>query len=297
MTKGLRSLIAVVGLVWLALPTPALAQTYFWWTVADERGEIYTGQNVQCSVFRPNIHAAIVLHTTSAQTAGGQSPIFSDIDGRLHFYSSSSAPVDITCYYAHGGQAQVNTFRSTDHKIIIPRQSGLKVSRFSVANGATATNVNSGITLPQGAVVRDVLIQNLNPDGRTTTYHISVGFGGNHAVAANVDALVSVQALTSPDEWLRPHIIRAAGALGGGAGLANHRGVALSDYHAQIYAGASGTGMPYYVERQYLIHVASGLDVMYAVNVPGVTNGGARLHVFIIWSQYHSGLNRLGLTN
>lgn len=286
-------------------PASVVAQGpfYFWWLVQDERGEPFTGQNVQCSVYRPNTHTAAVIHTSSTLTAGGSSPLFSDANGKLHFYSASDAPVDLTCFYAHGGQAEINRFRTTDHKIVLPRQSGTKISRFSVTNSTTATNQSSGITLPQGALVRDVIIQNLAPDGRTTTFHISVGFAGNHAVAANVNALVDAQALTSPDEWLRPHLVLAAGSYGIIA-AGNHRGVALSQYHNLVCLGGvcSGLttvgGISTYRETPYLIHVASGLDVTYAINVPGVTNNsGARLHVFIVWQQFHTGINRLGRNN
>lgn len=263
----------------LAVPGPAQAQTYFWWQVVDERGEAYTGQNVQCSVFRPNQHAAAVIHTSSALTSGGASPLFSDVNGRVHFYASFSDPVDVTCYYAHGGSAQVNRLDRFTHKIVIPRQQGLRVSRFSVTNATAATNQAAGITLPAGAVVRDVVIQNLAPRG-VGTYHVSVGFAGNHAVAANVNALVNTQALTSPDEWIRPH----ASVMTAGGNVASHRGVAL-EYHVSGYR----------VERPYMVHVASGLDVTYAVD-PGTT-AGARVHVYIIWSQYHTGINRLGLTD
>ena len=284
-------------------PTSVLGQTtgayYWWWTVTDERGEVYTGQNVSCSIFRSNTHAATVLHTSSTLTAGGNSPLFSDVNGKLHFYANFSTPIDLTCYYANGGSAMINGFRQGDHKIQVPRQQSMKISRFSVNNTSTATNQSSGITMPQGAVIRDVIIQNLNPDGRTTTYHISVGFAGNHAVSANVDALVSIQALTSPDEWLRPHVVAGtAGAVAGLLAAGNHRGAALSTFHTQVYAGASGTGISLYRERPYLVHVASGLDITYAVNVPGIiNNSGARVHVYILWEKMHTGINRSGLTN
>lgn|SRR3990167_3809116 len=256
---------------------PASAQSYFWWTVVDEQDRPYTGQNVQCSVFRPNIHAAIVLHNATL-SSGNTNPLWSDASGRLHFYSASADPVDVACYYANGGASFVNKLTRQTHKIVIDRQ-GRKISRFSVNNTSTATNQSTGITLPQGAIVRDVIVQNLNPQG-LGTYHLSVGFAGNHAVAANVNALISAQALTSPDEWVRPH----ASIMTAGGNMASHRGVAL-EYHIN--------GM--YAERSYMVHVASGLDVTYAVN-PG-TGAGARAHVYILWEQYHTGVNRLGLTN
>lgn len=275
---------------------------YFWWQVVDERGNPFTGQNVQCSVFRPNTHAAILLHTTSGFTAGGNSPIWSDPTGKLHFYSAIADPVDVACYYTNGGAAFINDLDRQTHTIIIDRQ-GRKVSRFAINNTATATNQTPtpALTLPAGAIVRDVLIQNLNPRG-LGTYHISVGFAGNHAVAANVNALVDAMALTSPDEWIRPHLVLAVGNSLGNYGVTaagNHRGVALSQYHQSLclggVCGSTTAGITMYRETPYLVHVASGLDVVYAVN-PG-TAAATRVHVYIFWEQYHSGINRLGRTD
>lgn len=282
---------ALAMLLIAALPVAAQAQQYFWWQVIDERGEPYTGQNVQCSVFRPNVHAAILLHTTSGLTAGGNSPLFSDSGGKLHFYSTSTDPVDVTCFYANGGSAQINKLDRFTHKVVIPRQAGVRVARFAINNVTTATNQSSGITIPSGAVVRDVIIQNLNPQG-LGTYHVSVGFAGNHAVAANVNALVSAQALSSPNEWLRPHVIMTGTGLNERVDV-SHRGLALQRFIAGHGSAAGSVGL--YAEVPYLVHVASGLDVTYAVN-PG-TGAGARVHVFIIWENYHTGVNRLGLTN
>lgn len=297
-------MVATLAVAMLLMPAMGMAQQsyYYNWQVVDERGEPFTGQNVQCSVYRPNQHAAAILHTTSNLSSGGNSPLFSDANGKLHFYSSQSDPVDVVCSYANGGAAQINKFRVTDHKIVIPRQASSKIVRFSVNNVTTATNQSAGITIPAGALIREVIIQNLNPKGGGTTYHLSVGFAGNHAVAANVNALVSAQALNSPDEWLRPHLVLAVGAPTAIA-AGNHRGAALSVYHASgcgggdaACGGNNGTGTDIYRERPYLVHVATGLDVTYAVAVPGLS-GGARLHVFIEWTQFHTGINRLGLTN
>lgn len=271
---------------------------YFWWQVTDERGEAYTGQNVQCSVYRPQQHAAAILHTGATLTSGGNSPLFSDVNGKLHFYTASDAPVDLTCWYEHGGQAQINRFRVTDHKITLPRQSGNKISRFSVNSTAATYQTNSGIDLPAGALIHDIVIQNLNPLG-LGTYHLSVGFLGNHSVATAI-SLVQVQALNSPDEWLRPHWIGGFGTgLGGGTLTGNHRGTALSDYHTSLclggVCGSTAAGISRYIERPYLIHVATGLTVSYSAQ-PG-TAAAVRAHVFLLWTQFHSGVNRLGRTN
>lgn len=281
MKTTLRTWFALaLALAMLAAPSVGLAQTtgayYYWWQVTDERGEAFTGENVQCSVFRPNTHAAAIIHTTAALTAGGNSPIWSDANGKLHFYSSVNTPVNLTCYYAGGGTAQINKFRINDHKLMIPRQAGIIVSRFAVNSTAATYQTDSGLVIPPGAVIRDVIIQNLAPRG-LGTYHVSVGFLGNHSVAVS-NALVSAQALTSPDEWLRPHLVSFTA-------LATHRGVALIRTH-------SGDQ---YMEQPYLVHVGSGLSVSYSAQ-PG-TAAAVRAHVYLIYQRIHSAADRFGLTN
>lgn len=278
----LRTWLSLALAVVLALaPFVSLAQTsgayYYWWNVTDERGEPFTGENVQCSVFKPNTHAALVVHTSATLASGGNSPLFSDVNGKLHFYSSANTPVDVNCYYAGGGSAQINKFRITDHKMVIPRQSGAVISRFAVNSTSATYQSDSGIVIPGGAVIRDVIIQNLNPQG-LGTYHLSIGLLGNHGVAT-AGALVTGQALSSPDEWLRPHLVSFTA-------LATHRGAALTRTHAINN---------FYMEVPYMVHVASGLGVSYSAQ-PG-TGAGVRAHVYVIWQRLHSAADRFGRNN
>lgn len=283
MKTTLRTWFALALAIVLALaPTSlAVAQTTgaynYWWQVTDERGEPYVGENVQCSVFRPNTHAAAIIHTASTLASGGNSPLWSDVNGKLHFYSALNTPVDITCYYAGGGYAQINKFRISDHKIVIPRQAGTVISRFAVNSTSATYQSDSGLVIPAGALIRDVIIQNLAPRG-LGTYHLSVGFLGNHGVATS-SALVLAQALTSPDEWLRPHLVSFTA-------LATHRGAALTRTHAANNA---------YMEQPYLVHVSSGLSVSYSAQ-PG-TAAAVRAHVYLLWQKLHTAADRFGLRN
>ena len=284
-------------------PVAAVAQTsnayYFWWQVTDEYGQPYTGQNVACSVYDPNGPGAKTLHTTSALDSGNRNPLFSDVNGKLHFYSTSNQPVDVVCRYTQGGNmTSVNRLTLQTHRIVVDRH-GRQVAWFAVnQNPGITSNATTGVTIPGGAVVRDVIIQNLAPAGVTSAFHISVGFGGNHAVAQNQRALVDAQALTSPDEWLRPHMV-CTGAAASAAqcllGGANHRGTAISFFHAQITVNASVANASVYREIPYIVHTSTGLDVVYGTQVPASQN--ARLHVFILYDLFHTKINRLGLTN
>lgn len=291
MTKrfsNLTSILALLLALALALaPGVSWAQGpyYFWWLVVDETGQPYTGETVQCSVFRANIHGAAVLHTTAQLDAGGTSPLWSDVGGRLHFYSSSSAPLDVTCYYTYGGSAYSGRIGTTVHRIVLPRQ-GPQVARFAVNSVSATYQTASGVVIPQGAVIRDVIIQNLAPRG-LGTYHVSVGFLGDHSVATAA-ALAHTAALTSPDEWIRPHVQYSfTQQIMGVAG--NHRGLALSDF-ALRHSNAQGE-RGWYVEKAYVVHVSTGLEVSYSAQ-PG-TSAGVRAHVYILWDRLHTTSNRV----
>lgn len=270
-------------------PGVADAQTYYWWQAQDEYGQPYTGENVQCSVYRPNVHGAAILHANSSLSGStaSNSPLWSDATGKLHFYSSLDTTFDVTCWYTHGAQGFVGRLSKFDHKVVLPR-SGQMVSRFAVNSTAATYQTLTGIIMPQGAIIRDVVVQNLNPQG-LGQYHVSVGFAGAHATGA-ANALVSAQALSSPDEWIRPHLVLAVGGVTAIAS-GNHRGTALSQFHANISVPGFATDKSLYYERPYIVHVASGLEVTYSAQ-PG-TSAGVRAHVFILWERFHSLSNRV----
>ena len=287
MFRRLTKIVALALAAALLLPAGAWAQTRFWWQIVDESGQGYTGQDVQCSVFRPNIHAALVLHTNAALTTAAGNPLWSDASGTFHFYTSSSDPVDVNCFYNYGGGGFKGRVTQFQHKFVLPRQ-GTQVSRFAVNSTAATYQTDSGIVLPAGALIRDVVIQNLNPRG-LGTYHLSVGFLGDHAVATS-NSLVTTQALTSPDEWLRPHMQELAsgtGALFYFSGT--HRGAALVRFAVGHANGIGDRGV--YTEKSYLVHVATGLQVSYSAQ-PG-TGAGVRAHVLILWDRLHSSSNKL----
>lgn len=275
-TKSVIAALLAAALL-AATPGVGLAQTYFWFTAEDELGRPYTGQNVQCSVFRPNQHAAVTLHSSAALGVLGQVPIWSDVNGRLHFYSTSQDDVDVSCWYTYGGSGFAGRLSRFDHRIFIPRQ-GTQIVRFAVNSTAATYQSDSGVTLPAGALVRDVIIQNLNPKA-LGTYHLAVGFLGNHA-AATADALVTAQALNAGEEWLRPHTTGAGIGSVSGAYLANHRGLLLATRHA----GQT-------IERSYLITAPTGLTVSYSAQ-PG-TSAAVRAHVFILFDRLHTAVNSL----
>ena len=276
--RRIRQIVALALAVALLFPAGAWAQTRFWWQIVDEGGQPYTGQDVQCSVFRPNEHAALVLHTNRALNTAAGNPLWGDAASTFHFWTSSSDPIDVTCFYAYGGGGYSGRINQFQHKFVLPRQ-GTQIVRFAVNSVSATYQTDSGIVLPGGALIRDVVIQNLSPRG-LGTYHLSVGFLGNHAVAT-ANSLVNTQALSSPDEWLRPHFTTVPGTVCPGNICANHRGTALALHYSSGFFG----------ERAYSVHVSTGLQVSYSAQ-PG-TGAAVRAHVYILFDRLHSSANKL----
>lgn len=284
-----RWMAAAMAVALLGVAPGAFAQVgpfYYNFTAVDENNVPYVGQNVNCSITRPQQHGYVTLHSSSALLASSGGTIWSDVNGRLHFYTSLNVPVDVQCFYAGGGSF-TGRLRHTDHKIIIPRQ-GLQVARFAVSTSAATYQSNSGIVIPGGSLVYDVIVQNNNPQG-LGTYHLNVGFLGNHAIATS-NSLGQV-ALNSPDEWLRPHMVVTSGVnvAGDFSTWVNHRGVALRRAH--------GAGAGFYAEVPYLVHVGTGLSVSYSAQPGAKLAAGSNFvvaHVFILFKSLHSVSNSIG---
>lgn len=280
-----RWLSAALAVALLGMPGGALAQAvsgyYYNWQAVDEAGVPYTGEDVNCTVTRPGFHGYVTLHSTSAMDARSSNGlIWSDTNGRLHFYTSTNDTVDVQCYYKGGG-GFTGRLRHTDHKIVIPR-SGRQIARFSVSTSSATFQSDSGIVIPEGSVIEDIVIQNMNPRV-LGTYHVNVGFLGPHAVSTSHSLAVNVP-LTSGVTWVRPHTVKAAGT----EALSIHRGTALAYYHAS----ASGT----YFEQPYMVNQAGGLQVSYSVNPGTIGAAGSNfavLHVYILYQRLHSVSNSI----
>ena len=293
MTTKIRRIVA--GLLALGLvlaPNAGFAQaTYFWWQVVDEVGRPYPSQTVSCSVYDLASHGAkeLFLLPSLARHAGvlTSMPLLSDSNSRLHFYSESTTDVRVTCFYARGGAATDVRLSRFAHTVMIDRQ-GRKVVRIPYVRNTSPTN--TGIWLPQGAVVRDVIVNNLGTGAGVTTdlladAHLDVGFGGNHTVATG-HALVRQLGLNFGD-WQRPHFTATIrGARGGYTFDGFHRGNALA-FAIQGHRAGDVMFPGVYIERSYTIHVAGGLEVTYTTNnVPGISG-----HIYIMYDSFHTGLS------
>ena len=302
--KTMRSKV-MAGLLVLGLmftPVQAFAQFYFWWQVVDEQGRAYPSQTVSCSVYDLASHGAKVLYTlpSLAPHAGVQTsmPLLSDANSRFHFWSESSSDVRLVCYYARGGAATDVRVSRTSHTVMIDRQ-GRKVVRFPYVTNTAATR--TGIWLPRGAILKDILVQNVSGSGQTDAPasdvnpepHLNVGFAGDHTVST-AHSLINRMHLTRTAEWVRPGPRYRTVVVAGGSGtqfhvIASHRGEAVADTCGR--GGVSGppqanAGCLFYRDRDLEIHFAGGLELVYQTsNTPGISG-----HVYLLFDSYHVGV-------
>lgn len=305
MKMNIRKIVAgllAFGLV--LVPNAAFAQYYFWWQVVDEYGKAFPSQTISCSVYDLASHGAkiVYLQPSLAPHAGVQTamPLLSDANSRLHFYSDSTADVRVVCYYARGGAATDLRLSHNTHNVMIDRQ-GRKVVRFPFVTNTTVQR--TGIWLPQGALVRDILVNvgerfvDAFADNTQTDPHLNVGFAGDHAVTYH--ALIDRMHLIGQPAFVRPGSNSGTGRIIpkiGGVGAITHLGVAggFGAHRGQALAatcrGAVSTVAGFsescpYVETAFLVHVSGGLELAYQTS----NRNGISGHVFVIYESYHVG--------
>jgi len=309
MKKLTRIFAAALTAFLLLAPNPVLGQSfYFWWQVVDELDRPYTGQTVRCSVYDLlAAHAAgqteKILHFTSEMDSGSTMPLLSDSNGRLHFYSSVSGDVRVNCFSAYGGQGQARLSRAV-HKIIIPRGFGPKVARFQVVTNTATTR--TGLWLPVGTVIRDVLVQNVGKVGGRPVGeeepHLNVGFIGDHTDAElnnhQKSALIHVLALNTDKDFIRPHVqVITVGGSAESAGApmitGSHRGVALARFHSGSNIGTTSFNRGLYYEKAFVVNSPGGIEITYSTS----SVAGISAHVYLMFESLHVGAFGSGISN
>lgn len=296
--KRYRTMIlaAAVALALLAGPWPGLgpgpvqAQSIrYWWDVVNEYAIPYPQGTVTCSVYDParDGAAAHVFTTVNSPTTGTTSALLGNRTGVFEFFwTDTTSTFDVICWSRAGNRAARMAITANVHRILMDRPGARRISR--IPFHTNSGYITSEVVIPQGGVIRDVLIQNLNPIVQGNP-HLNVGFAGNHAVGT-IHAMVNQLALTGADRWIRPHATISTEILSGNPRIqcfsASHRGGALQIFESGC--GAKHYGL--YMEVPYQVHVAGGLTVTYQTSAVAGLGG----HIYIIWDQLHLGAGRWG---
>lgn len=293
--RGIAAVLAVAlaGLLaWPALvasqgvKSGAGAYYYFFQAVNENEEPFTTAGAVRCSVYNRGANESGTLylaHTTNQLSVNGafSLPLASNDNGIIHWYSTSNVPVNLKCFTQYGDYAYKNGFTISTHKVKIDTAGAYKISRFPYTTNAAPTS--TGIIIPAGALVTDVAVEVVTGVGAVPTdAHIDVGFAGNHTVAVR-NALVRNMKIND-----RGFFLAHSQAFGGSTptnAQGTHRGTALTHTYT------TGANSVMNIDRNYMVHVSSGLEVTYNTSAAPAGIGG---HVYIFWRMLHVGYNAQG---
>ena len=288
--RGIAAVLAVLMAAVLAWPAVVASQVrtgsgyYYFFQVQNEHDEPFTANAfVACSIYseagdnRNRVsytHSAASLSLASAQAG----PLYSNVNGIIHWYSSTTGPVDVVCYTKGGDSGRQRGMTISNHKLRIVTSGMNKVVRFPFAGGATAryqTDSGLGVVIPEGSIITGVGIQVATAPAQWG--HLDVGLGGAHAVAGSGAALARQLALETTRSFFLAHNAScfppAANCVAG-----DHLGAALT--HVTALSG-NGTLRSY---RPYMVHVSGGMALTYST--PAGSQGG---HVYVFFQTLHVG--------
>lgn len=173
MTKRLFSGLLFMALLLAAVPA-AFAQTpyYFWLQARDELGRPITS-GVSCQVYTAGGDTASTIYTSRLLTTAASNPLTGDSRGQCSWWMSASDAVDVIVWTKRG-RARFDSFSVNDHSVIVGQQASVKAVRVPFSRSATKYT-NTGVTIPKGAVLRDVLIEVTSVGSGSNGKHIAIG--------------------------------------------------------------------------------------------------------------------------
>lgn len=302
--RGIAAVLAVALAALLAWPAFTAAQLrigggafYYFFQVVNENDEPFiTPGAVRCSIYGrgsgDNAYiaytTAALLHNNTTVSFDGKNingsytlPLASNDNGIIHWYSATSAPVNVKCFSQYGDYAYKQGLAITTHKVKIETSSAYKISRFPYVTSAGAAVTETSIVIPAGGLITDMAVEVTSSGiGTPTDGHINVGFAGNHVVATR-NALVRNFKITNNVGF---HVMHSnAQVLQPAIGVAPQTHLGLALVHTSVIAGTSLV-----MARPYMVHVNSGLTVTYDTSLAPTKMGG---HVYIFWRMLHVGFN------
>lgn len=289
--RGIAAVLAVVLAGLLAWPAVTASQVrtgngyYYFLQLTNEYDEPFTDDGfASCSIYSREDNGAVRSYTHSASSLNLASavagPLYSSVNGLIHWYSSSTNPVDVVCYTKSGDSGRKASVTIRDHKLRIVTSGSAKVIRFPFSGGAAAKYMTStGLFVPEGAVITDVAVQLATSPAQWA--HIDVGLDGNHTVSTGSALARQIDLFGSP-RFILAHngscFPPAANCV-----AADHLGAALT--HVTALSG-NGTLRSF---RPYMVHVTGGLRVTYST--PAGSQGG---HGYVFFRTLHVGSTVMG---
>lgn len=274
MRRWLRPLSMLLVCAALLLPVAVPAQPLslpFWIGVVDETGEPITS-GVTCHVYTTSsINTAATVYSNVTLATAITQPITGDSRGICAWFSPvATTTYDVIVYYSRG-ISRLQAVTVYDHKVVVDRQAPYKHARFAFSNTLTQ-EVSSGILLPKGAMVEDVVVEVVT---NYTNATVSVGLLSTES-SGTVTGFVSSQA-ASVAGFFRPGATWTVTQVGDLTNVylsANTRGTLLAD--AAVGVAANGS-KGYYIPKRHLISGTGARTISYSTSSSAVAGF---IHVF-----------------
>lgn len=249
----------LVALALFVLAAPALAVERFWANVTDEYGTKITS-GVQAHVYTAGTRTLATIYGDAKLTAKSNPVTVAQFatDQMVSFWGTASS-YDVFVTSDDGDQAILDGFTATgSHRVVLPVHQG-PVKKLTIPwsfvcpAGANcgATNTPTGFTIPPKSLVRDVVVETVNPMGLgTEAINVGLRYG-------------------ETDGFIAAMSINSAGVLPGATNSGNYYGVLL------VGADQSGSRVriPHFVDYDTP-------DEVYYENIYDGGTGDGYIHVF-----------------
>lgn len=261
---GLLALTFLLG-SWASL-AHAQASTYWFAQVVDEQGQAVT-TGLTCHVFTAGTTTTATVYTLSDLATSKTNPIAGDALGQCTWFSASSVTAFDVIVYHKRGRTRVDAMSTSTHRIVLDLQPVLKTVRIAYTT-ATSGEINTGVTIPKGAMVVDVAIEVVTA---STDNSLDIGLLSSEA-GGDADGFCVKKAIGTAG------FFRCEATTTGGAANTrynqNHRGVLLSVFQT----GGATTHPGIYFEKP---HYGDGTakTITYTRSTTQATGAGY-IHVF-----------------
>ncbi len=163
--RFLGGVLALATAVLLVMPMPVLAATYWNFGVKYDDGvkvvsptcEIYAA-GTRSTITTGASSQAYTVYTNPGISSSKTNPTTANANGVFTFYTAASVTsVDAVCYTTSGQWGEFNSLTPTDHTLILKRSP--EVYHLRIAFSQNASETDTGVDLPHGAQIEDVMIE------------------------------------------------------------------------------------------------------------------------------------------
>lgn len=242
-------------------PAPALAATAWSFQVVDEYGRAITS-GATCHVYNAGLTTTATIYSNAILTTTKTNPITVSSGGLCEWFGATTTTTYDVVVFHKRARARQDAMTAAQRRIIVNLQPSLKALRIPWVTTASG-EINTGVTLPKGAMVIDVAIEVTTAGAGQS---LDVGLLSSES-GGDADGFCAKRAITATG------FVRC-GATSDANGLTqNHRGVLL----LHLFQAAGATHKGFYLEKPHLAD-GTATTITYTKNEAGTAAAGF-LHI------------------